>query len=210
MEASLSFYEERILPHAIDLACGMPLAMELRKHVVPRAEGVVLEVGMGSGLNLSLYDPEKTDFVWGLEPSPGMRRKALANLKSSPVEVKWLDLPGEQIPLDDASVDTVMLTFTLCSIPDWRLALEQMYRVLKPGGKLWFCEHGRAPDEKVARWQDRLTPVWKRFAGGCHLNRPISDYIAEVGFSISELNNQYIDRSPKMVGYMYYGLAEKV
>lgn len=205
----MSFYENRILPHVIDLACGMPEAMELRKHVVPKAEGVVLEVGMGSGLNLTLYDPEKIDFVWGLEPSEGMRRKAQANLQASPVEVKWLDLPGEEVPLDDASVDTVILTFTLCTIPDWHTALRQMYRVLKPGGRLWFCEHGRSAEEKVARWQDRVTPLWKRVAGGCHLNRPIRDYIEEAGFAIREVNNLYIDKSPKIVGYMYVGEAFK-
>lgn len=206
----MGFYEDRILPHVIDLACGMPEAMQLRQHIVPKAQGVVLEVGMGSGLNLTLYDPEKIDFVWGLEPSQGMRRKAQNKLQASPVEVKWLDLPGEEIPLDDESVDTVILTFTLCSIPDWHGALGHMYRVLKPGGKLWFCEHGRSPDATVARWQDRITPLWKQVAGGCHLNRPIREYIEEVGFVIRDVNNLYIDKSPKIVGYMYYGEAEKL
>lgn len=205
----MSFYEDRILPHVIDLACGMPEAMELRKHVVPKAEGVVLEVGMGSALNLTLYNPEKIEFVWGLEPSQGMRKKAQANLDASPVEVKWLDLPGEQIPLDDESVDTVILTFTLCTIPDWLAALRQMHRVLKPGGKLWFCEHGRSPEEKVARWQDRMTPLWKRVAGGCHLNRPIRECIEAAGFTICDVNNLYMDKSPKIVGYMYLGEALK-
>ncbi len=203
----MSFYENRILPYVIDKACSMPEAMELREKVVPLASGVVLEVGMGSGLNLPLYNPDAIDFVWGLEPSEGMRRKAQPALDASPVEVRWLGLKGEEIPLEDNSVDTILLTFTLCTIPDWETALQQMRRVLKPDGKLLFCEHGLSPEPGISKWQHRVTPVWKKFAGGCHLNRPIAEMLRSVGFQLDPLTNKYMPKTPKFVGYMYYGMA---
>ncbi len=165
----MSFYEEYCLPHIIDLGCGSEPVREQRAKVVPLAEGRVLEVGMGSGLNLAYYDPEKVDFVWGLEPSQGMRKKARKNLSRSDIKVEWLDLTCEEIPLEDKSADTVLLTYTLCTIDDWLIALQQMRRVLKPGGTLVFCEHGYAPDESIQKWQDRLNPIWKIVAGGCHI-----------------------------------------
>lgn len=163
---------------------------------------------MGSGLNIPFYDPQKVDFVWGLEPSRGMRKKARKNLGRAPFEVRWLDLPGEEIPLDNDSVDTVLLTYTLCTIPDWRSALQQMRRVLKPGGRLIFCEHGEAPDERVRRWQERANPVWKKLAGGCHLNRPIPSYIEDCGFTIQALNSEYLPSGPKIAGFNYWGVAK--
>ena len=157
----MSFYENRILPHIIDKACSMGQVMKLRSQVVPRAKGRVLEVGMGSGINLEFYDPGRVEMVYGLEPSEGMRRKAQANLNRSSIKVEWLDLPGEKIPLEDDSVDTILLTFTLCTIPDWQAALEQMKRVLKTGGELLFLEHGESPDKDTCKWQHRITPSTK-------------------------------------------------
>ncbi|MCH8498698.1 MAG: class I SAM-dependent methyltransferase [Marinobacter sp.] len=203
----MRFYDEKVLPHLINKACTIGPIMKLRQQIVPRARGVVLEIGMGSGVNLPYYRPEQVDFVWGLEPSQGMREKARSNLQKSPVEVRWLDLPGEQIPLDDNSVDTVLITYTLCTIPDWQAALQQMHRVLKPGGLLLFCEHGRAPDHGVSKWQDRITPVWKTFAGGCHLNRNTLDMLTAMGFEVREVEQLYIRNTPKIAGYMYYGEA---
>lgn len=205
----MSFYEEHVLPHLINQACTIGPIMKLRQQVVPKATGEVLEVGMGSGVNLQYYDPDKVSLVWGLEPSEGMRRKAAHNVARSPINVRWLDLPGERIPLDDDSVDTVLLTYTLCTIPDWYLAMQQMRRVLKPGGQLLFCEHGRAPEPGVRKWQDRITPVWKKIAGGCHLNRPIGKLIEESGFEIESLENLYIEHAPRIAGYMYHGVARK-
>ncbi|WP_148862741.1 class I SAM-dependent methyltransferase [Marinobacter fonticola] len=205
----MSFYDDRILPHLIDLSCTIGPIMKLRQKLVPMATGEVLEVGMGSGVNLQYYNPDKVSLVWGLEPSEGMRRKAASNVARSPVEVRWLDLPGERIPLDDDSIDTILLTYTLCTIPDWHLALKQMRRVLKPGGKLLFCEHGRAPEPGIRKWQDRITPVWKKVAGGCHLNRPIGKLIEESGFEIETLENLYLDNAPKVAGYIYHGVAVK-
>ena len=202
----MSFYEDHILPHCINLACGFGPISKQRSRVVPKATGRVLEVGMGSGLNIPFYDPDKIEFVWGLEPSRGMRKKARKNLENAPFEIRWLDLPGEEIPLDDDSADTVLLTFTLCTIPDWLTALEGMRRVLKPGGKLIFCEHGEAPDENVRRWQDRVNPFWGKIAGGCNLNRPIPKLIEKGGFKIEELETGYTS-SPKFTSFNYWGTA---
>lgn len=205
----MGFYDDRVLPHLIDKSCSLGEIMKLRAQVIPEASGVVLEVGMGSGINLSLYDREKVSLVYGLEPSEGMRRKASANLSKSPVPVEWLDLPGEKIPLEDNSVDTVVLTFTLCTIPDAPAALGQMARVLRPGGTLLFLEHGESPDNGVRKWQNRVTPVWKKIAGGCHLNRPISELIEDAGFEMESLENLYVPKAPKIAGYIYKGRAVK-
>lgn len=209
MGQPMSFYEDKILPHIIDKACSMGQVMKLRSQVVPQAKGKVLEVGMGSGINLEFYNPEHVELVYGLEPSEGMRRKALPNLERASVNVEWLDLPGEQIPLADESVDTVLLTFTLCTIPDWDAALQQMKRVLNPNGELLFLEHGESPDASTQKWQNRITPGWKKLAGGCHLNRNIADLIRHAGFDIHELENLYIPKAPRIAGYIYKGRATK-
>ncbi len=203
----MSLYENHVLPHLIDCACGSPLVMKERARIVPRARGTVLEVGVGSGTNLPLYDGEAVELVYGLEPSEGMRRKAARNLAAASVPVEWLDLPGERVPLDENTVDTVVLTFTLCTIPDWRAALTEMRRVLRPAGTLLFCEHGRAPEARVQRWQDRLTPAWKKIAGGCHLNRPTDELLTEGGFRLTEMETRYLDKTPKVAGHIYSGEA---
>ncbi|GAB3382068.1 class I SAM-dependent methyltransferase [Spongiibacter taiwanensis] len=205
----MSFYEHRILPHLIDTLCSHQSVMRMREKVVPEARGAVLEVGMGSAINLPLYDPEKVDVIWGLEPSHGMRRRAQKNLAKSNLDVRWLDLPGEQIPLDDESVDTVLLTYTLCTIPDWQAALQQMHRVLKPDGRLLFCEHGRACHHTVEKWQHRVTPLWMKLAGGCHLNRDIDALIRAANFNITRAENCYMPGMPRIASYMYIGEAVK-
>ena len=174
---------------------------------MPQAEGRVLEVGMGSGLNLPFYDPSRVELVWGLEPSEGMRRRAESRLAVSPVEVKWIALPSEEIPLEDESADTVLLTYTLCTVPDFRRALAQMRRVLKPTGRLLFSEHGVAPDEGVRRWQERINPLWKRLAGGCHLNRDIPGVLREAGFEVPQLETMYLPGTPSFAGFQYWGYA---
>lgn len=202
----MGFYANHVLPHVIHLACGSEPVAKQRQKVVPQAAGRVLEIGMGSGHNLRFYDPTRVEMVWGLEPSEGMRRKASEQLARAPFEVRWLDLPGEQIPLDDASADCVLMTYTLCTIPDVPAALAQMRRVLKPGGKLIFCEHGAAPDEKVRRWQDRINPLWQRLAGGCNVNRPIPHCLEEAGFAIRQLETMYLP-GPRFAGFNYWGFA---
>jgi ubiquinone/menaquinone biosynthesis C-methylase UbiE len=205
----MGFYDRYVLPHVINIACGTAVVEALRQQVVPRATGQVLEVGMGTGINLPLYKPENIEFVWGLEPSPDMRRLAQKRVQAAPFAVRWLDLPGEQIPLDDNSVDTVLLTFTLCTIPDWQTALKQMHRVLKPTGKLLFLEHGLAPDHAVQGWQHRLNPLWNKCAGGCNLNRDTGQCLRSGGFKITELSQQYAEATPKFAGYVSWGEAVK-
>ena len=184
----MGFYENKILPRVLDAACSTPSILKQREKVVPEARGRILEVGMGSAINLPFYDPDKVEMVWGLEPSDGMRRKAAPRLEQAPFPVEWIGLPGEEIPLEDDSADTVLLTFTLCTIPDFSRALAQMKRVLKPGGRLLFAEHGASPDPKLRKWQDRWNPLWKRLAGGCHINREVPRLIEEAGFAIEALD----------------------
>jgi ubiquinone/menaquinone biosynthesis C-methylase UbiE len=203
----MGFYDRYVLPHLIGLACGTQPIRKQREKVVPLAEGRVLEVGMGSGLNLPYYDSDRVSLIWGLEPSEGMRRRAQKNLARAAVDVEWLDLPGEEIPLEDDSADSVLLTFTLCTIPDFAAALAQMRRVLKPGGKLIFCEHGAAPDASVRQWQDRINPLWKQVAGGCNLNRPIPSCIEQAGFAIQKLETMYLPGTPKVSAFNYWGFA---
>lgn len=203
----MSFYHDHILPHLIGLACSQKPVMEERAKIVPMAQGRVLEIGLGAGPNLAFYDPHKVTHLYGLEPSEGMRRKARRAVAASPVPVEWLGLEAEEIPLEDDSVDTVVLTYTLCTIPGAQRALEQMRRVLKPGGALLFSEHGLAPEPGVAKWQRRIEPVWKPVAGGCHLTRPMDRLIAENGFHIETLMTAYLHGAPKFAGYNYSGTA---
>ena len=203
----MSFYRERILPRVIDKACSAGQTMKLRSRLVPHARGVVLEVGMGSALNLEFYEPAEVTLIYGLEPSEGMRKRAAERVARSEVAVEWLPLSGESIPLGDASVDTVLLTFTLCTIPDPDAALSEMRRVLRPGGELLFIEHGEALDARVAGLQRRLNPGWKRLAGGCNLDRAMPRLIEEGGFEIVELESAYVPKLMKFLGYVHVGRA---
>ncbi len=202
----MSFYEERILPHLINCACGSKPTRKQREKIVPRAYGDVLEIGFGGGLNLPYYDRDKVRRVFGLEPSAGMRRSAAPAIEASGIDVELVDLPGEEIPLDDNSVDSILVTFTLCTIPDAVEALRGMRRVLRPRGHLFFCEHGMAPDPAVRRWQDRLNGPWRRFAGGCNMNRDIPALLVEGGFTIEDDNRMYIP-GIRMLSYNFWGAA---
>lgn len=188
----MGFYNRVVLPRVVHFACGQRPAMRQREKVVPLAEGRVLEVGIGSGLNLDYYDPGKVEKVWGLEPSPEMVKLAEEPAKTVDFEVEFIGLPGEEIPLEDGSVDTVVITYTLCTIPQTEPALRQMARVLAPHGKLLFVEHGAAPDAGVRRWQDRVNPLWRRLGGGCNLNREIPALIEQGGFHIESIETMYL------------------
>ena len=202
----MSFYDDRVLPHLINLACGSKPARKQREKVVPLATGDVLEVGFGSGLNLPWYDPAKVRRIWALEPAPGMRKLAQKNIEASGLEVELIDLPGEEIPLDPDSVDSVVITYTLCTIPDVHAALAGVRRVLRPGGRLFYCEHGKAPDAGVHAWQNRLNPAWRRFAGGCNMNRDIPALLNDAGFEIEEDNRMYVP-GIRALSYNFWGAA---
>jgi ubiquinone/menaquinone biosynthesis C-methylase UbiE len=202
----MSWYEEKVLPRLINVACSSKPAHKQREKVVPRASGDVLEIGFGSGLNLAHYDQDKVRRIWGLEPSEGMRRLAEKPIANSGLDVELIDLPGEEIPLEDNSVDTVLITFTLCTIPEVATALDGMRRVLKPGGQLLFSEHGKAPDANVVKWQDRMNPVWKKVSGGCNMNRDIPALLGAAGLEVQDDNRMYVP-GLKSLSYTYWGAA---
>jgi ubiquinone/menaquinone biosynthesis C-methylase UbiE len=201
----MGFYEERILPYLVHLSMRQANLAAYRHRLVSAAEGSILEIGIGSGLNLRHYGQKATRVI-GLDPSAkllSMAEKATTGV-SRPIEL--VKGSAEAIPLDDETVDTVLTTWTLCTIPDVTRALSEMRRVLKPGGRLLFVEHGLSPDPGVRRWQDRLTPLWKRIGGGCHLNRAIGQLIEESGFRIERLDTGYT-KGPKPMTFMYEGAA---
>ncbi len=206
----MSLYDKYVLPRFINCACGTKPIMKQREKVVPLAKGTVLEIGIGTGLNLPFYDASRVARVIGLDPSEESWELAGERAAHLDFEVEFIGLPGEQIPLEDASVDTVLVTFALCTIPDPVTALKGMARVLRPGGSLIFCEHGKAPDSNVCKWQDRINPYWKRFAGGCNLNRDIPELLEAGGFAVSELHTAYLPGTPKFAGYNYWGSAAHI
>jgi ubiquinone/menaquinone biosynthesis C-methylase UbiE len=199
----MGFYHDHIVPHLINLAMRNRLLKEYRERIVSLAEGRVLEIGIGSGMNLPYYTDRATEII-GLEPHPKLLKRA--SQKSRRDRAMLIEGSAESIPLDRASVDTIVITWTLCSIPDLATALSEMRRVLRPGGQLLLVEHGLAPDEKVRTWQHRLTPLWKRLAGGCHLDRPIADVVESAGFRMKNLQTGYM-AGPKLMTFMYEGVA---
>ncbi len=203
----MGFYEKHILPHFINCACSTKPMMKQREKVVPLATGTVLEIGIGTGLNLPFYDAEKVERVIGLDPSERSWKLAGKRASQVPFDVEFIGLPGEQIPLEDGAVDTVLVTYSLCTIPDPVSALQGMRRVLRPGGRLLFCEHGLAPDASVARWQSRVNPLWRPIAGGCNLNRDIPALLGDGGFSVETLDKAYLPGTPRFAGFNYWGGA---
>lgn len=188
----MGVYGRYVLPWVIHLACGTRPAMRQRAKVVPAARGRVLEIGIGSGLNLSFYDPEKVEHVHGLDPAPEMLRMAEKAVSAAPVPVDLVPGGAEEIPFDNGRFDTVVMTYTLCSIPEPEKAVREMARVLAPGGRLLFCEHGLAPDERVRWWQGKVGPVWGRIGGGCRLDRDIPAILRAGGLEIVSLDTMYL------------------
>jgi ubiquinone/menaquinone biosynthesis C-methylase UbiE len=203
----MSFYEEKVVPHIINCACGTKPILKQREKVVPLASGTILEIGIGTGINLDYYDANKVDKVIGLDPSEASWKLASERAANLPFEVEFIGLPGEQIPLDDDSIDTVLVTYSLCTIPDPVTALEGMRRVLKPNGKLIFCEHGQAPDANIQKWQNRINPSWRVLFGGCNLNRDIPQLLQQGGFTVDSLDSMYLPSTPKFAGFNYWGIA---
>ena len=201
----MSVYGKYVLPRLIDLAMRSKADAAEREKLIPLASGVILEVGIGSGLNLPFYGP-RVERLYGLDPSLELWTLARSRVASAPFPVEFLRASAEGIPMEDVTVDTVVMTWTLCSIPGARQALQEMKRVLKPGGRLLFVEHGLAPDRGVVAWQNRLNPLWNRVAGGCHLNRNIDDLITDAGFLLTQIDRGY-GGGPKPMAYLYRGLA---
>ena len=201
----MSFYDRRVLPHLIHGAMRQEMLLPYREGAVRGARGRVLEIGVGSGLNIPLYGTGVGRVV-ALDPSAPLLSMSRRLAARGGMPVAFLRASADAIPLADRSVDAVVSTWTLCSIPDVRAALQEIRRVLKPAGTLLFVEHGRAPESSVQRWQDRLTPIWKRVAGGCHLNRPIPHLLESSGFSVERLETGYM-KGPKLMTFMYQGAA---
>jgi ubiquinone/menaquinone biosynthesis C-methylase UbiE len=199
-------YEQNLLPYLVDWFCGVDAVSRQRDKVVPLARGRVLEIGIGTGLNLPHYDKSKIEKVIGLDPGAELHGLARRRVAATGVPVELVSLSAERIPFDEASFDTVLVTYSLCTIPDPVAALKEMRRVLKPGGVLVYCEHGLAPDAAVRRWQDRLTPLWSTLAGGCHLNRDIPALLREAGFRLTDQQSMYLP-GPRPLMFNYWGTA---
>jgi len=202
-----SFYDRYILPRLTNLACGTGDISRQRAALVPQAQGVVLEVGMGTGLNVPFYDPAKVSRIIGIEPDAGMRALGRDRYLAAGMPIEVLPAGGEDLPLEDNIADTALLTYTMCTIPDVEAALAEIHRVLKPGGRVLFSEHGRSKDKGIARWQDRITPLWKRVAGGCHLNRDPVALLRKNGFKIERVERTYLSPYARVLTYNSRGSA---
>ena len=203
----MSLYEKYVLPKFLNCACGSKPVSYQRKKVVPLAEGKVLEVGIGSGLNLPFYDKAKIDEIWGLDPSEQLSEMAKQVADEESMEVKFISSGAEDIPLPDNYFDCVLVTYTMCTIPEVQRANQEIRRVLKDDGKMIFCEHGEAPDQNIRKWQNRINPFWGKLAGGCNINRKIPSLIQDSGFDIIEMEEMYLPNTPKIAGYNYWGYA---
>jgi len=201
----MGFYERTIVPKLIELAMRQGPIQRYRQGLVPLARGRVLEVGVGSGLNLPLYTGAVREVI-GVDPSEPLLDMARRRVSQAVVPIDLQRGSATDLPLESESVDTVVMTWTLCSIPDPLAALREMRRVLKPGGSMLFVEHGLSPEPGVARWQHRLTPLWRRLAGGCHLDRNIDDLVRTAGFDLAQLQTGY-SQGPRPMTYMYEGRA---
>lgn len=206
----MGLWERYAVPGLVSAACSSKPIMKQREKVVPQARGKVLELGCGSGTNFSYYDRANVDRLYALEPAPGMvkrARKTAVDLDMTD-QIEFLEMGAENVPLEDGSIDTAVITFVLCTIPDWQGALNEVRRLLKPGGQVLFSEHGLAPDEKVAKWQRRIEPVWKPLAGGCHLTRDVAALFGQAGFKLDRAETMYLPSTPKVAGFVSWGSAK--
>jgi ubiquinone/menaquinone biosynthesis C-methylase UbiE len=202
----MGLYSKYVLPRVVHFTCGQKPAMKQREKIIPLAQGRVLEIGIGSGLNIPYYDARQVSHLWGLDPSREMWAIAKRNAEEHHLDAEFIESGAESIPIDNDSADTVVVTYTLCTIPDVAAALAEVKRVLKPQGRLLFCEHGEAPDPGVRQWQERMSPLWKWVGGGCHLDRPIPRLLEESGFRCDELQTMYIP-GWKPASFNYWGTA---
>ena len=202
----MGFWDERVVPQMVRWACAHENVNRQRAKVVPHAHGRVLEIGMGAGLNVPHYDPDRVTEVVGIEPSARLRSDASRRAAAAPMPVRVVDAVAERLPVDDESIDSAVVTYTLCTIPDVGAALRELRRVLVPGGTIHFVEHGLAPDERVRRLQRVLEPGWRRFAGGCHLTRDVARLLAQHGFAVEELDAMYLP-GPRVLNWNRWGRA---
>jgi ubiquinone/menaquinone biosynthesis C-methylase UbiE len=203
----MSFYRYNVYPHLVNALGDPPAIREVRQRIVPLASGRVLEVGVGPGVNFALYDSSRVNKVYALEPNPGMIRLAMLQRQRTNLDIEFLDLPGERIPLEDGSVDTAVSTFTFCTIPGIGEAIRGLRRVLKSSGRLIFLEHGLSPDSRIRRWQERTEPIPHWLFEGCHITRDIPSLLTESGFQIAELETGYLAKFPKSWTYCFWGTA---
>ena len=200
-------YEKFVLPKVLDVCCSTNPITYQRNKIVPNAEGTILEIGIGSGLNIPYYQKSNIKKIYGLDPSPELCEMAKKAAHNNEIKIDFLIEGAEEIKLPSQSIDTVLITYTLCSIPNPNDALKEMKRVLKHDGKILFCEHGAAPDLNVFKWQNRINPLWGKLFGGCNINRDIPSIILNSGFKINNLEQMYLPSTPKIVGYNYWGSA---
>jgi ubiquinone/menaquinone biosynthesis C-methylase UbiE len=205
----LGLYDKYILPKFLNCACGSKPINYQRQKVVPLAKGKVLDIGIGSGLNIPFYNSDKIDKVIGIDPSHELIELAKELANDSKASIELVIGSAESISYPDNFFDTVLVTYTMCTIPNVAIANKEMWRVLKDDGRLIFCEHGLAPDKKISKWQNRIDPFWGKIAGGCHLNRDIQKLITDAGFSFESLDKMYIPNTPKFAGYNYWGIGKK-
>jgi len=202
----MRLYNKYILPKAIDWACSQKPSMMQRRKIIPLASGNVLEIGIGSGLNLPFYT-SKVNTLTAIDPSKELWNRTLVNTNKLPFNFEFVIASAENIPADNNKFDTIVITYTLCTIPNLNKAFSEIKRVLKPNGKLLFCEHGKAPERSIQKYQNIVNPVWKRIGGGCNLNRNIPTIIEDNGFTISKLETMYLP-GWKPASYNYWGIAE--
>jgi len=204
----MSFYEKYILPRFLNCACASEPITYQRKKVVPLAEGKILEVGIGSGLNLPFYEKSKIEEIWGIDPSEELNVMAKKVAIEEGMNVNFITSSAEDIPFPNDYFDTVLITYTMCTIPSVLKANKEIRRVLKRSGKMIFCEHGVSPDENIKKWQKRLNSIWGKIAGGCNINRNIPKLIKSSGFKIVKMDEMYLPKTPRIAGYNYWGYAK--
>ena len=208
----MGLWDRYIVPPLISCACNSKPIIRQRQKTVPQASGVVVELGCGAGTNFDIYEPDRVSELHAIEPSHGMMQRAAEKLDGHILEPKTVlhSVGAERLPLGNSSVDTAVVTFVLCTIPDWQRALEEIRRVLKPDGTVLFSEHALAPDPEVAKWQRRIEPVWKRIGGGCHLTRDTRHMLSETGFRIDQYESMYLPNTPKIAGFAVWGRARAI
>ncbi|MBL6697225.1 MAG: class I SAM-dependent methyltransferase [Luminiphilus sp.] len=204
----MGFYNDSVVPRLVTCACGTKPILKQREKVVPMASGRVLEIGLGAGHNLPYYHATQVESVVGIDPCVTSWKLAQPRAASLGVPLEFIEGSAEAMPLPDSAFDSVLMTYSLCTIPDAHTALAEIRRVLKPGGRLLFCEHGIAPDPGTSKWQARINPLWRRLMGGCNLNRPIVAWIEQAGFSMKALDQMYLPGTPRIAGFNVWGVAE--